>query len=83
VRVVVGRAGGADPAAAVPAGAPLYVKAVVRPDGDEGANAQALLRRVLRTGDPSAKLIALFDHVGGRGVDFRRDVGSASVQARR
>ncbi|HSD81741.1 MAG TPA: hypothetical protein VLB47_13825, partial [Solirubrobacteraceae bacterium] len=70
-----GGAGDGDPAAAVPAGAPLYVEAVVRPDGAEGDAAQALLRKVLRTGDPSAKLIALLDDAGStRGVDFRRDV---------
>ncbi len=40
-------AAGADPAQAVPAGAPVYVEAVIRPDGEQGDNARALIERFL------------------------------------
>ncbi|MEJ7891835.1 MAG: DUF3352 domain-containing protein [Solirubrobacteraceae bacterium] len=46
-----GGAGGADPATAIPAGVPVYVEAVVRPEGEQGDNARELLERFL--GDKS------------------------------
>jgi hypothetical protein len=68
-------AGEASPATAVPAGAPIYVEATLRPAGDERANAESLLRKLLRTSDPGAKLTGLFDQAGGaRKIDFARDV---------
>jgi uncharacterized protein DUF3352 len=42
-----GGASGADPAQAVPAGSPVYVEAVVRPEGEQGDNAKAVLERFL------------------------------------
>ena len=67
--------GGADPAALVPASAPLYVEAVVRGDGQEQRDAQAALARILRTTDPAGELVGLFDRrARDRGVSFARDV---------
>jgi hypothetical protein len=52
---------GADPAKVVPAAAPVYAEAVVRPDGDVRDGARDALRKLLRTDDPAKKLVALFD----------------------
>ena len=38
---------GADPAQAMPADAPMYFEAVVRPEGEQGENAEALIGRFL------------------------------------
>jgi Protein of unknown function (DUF3352) len=63
--------GSTDPAALVPASAPLYAEAVLAGDGREQADAQAALGRILRTSDPTGELVRLFD----RGhVRFARDV---------
>jgi hypothetical protein len=68
-------AGQADPAALVPASAPVYAEAVVNPGGAEQADAEAALRRILRTSDPRGELVALFDRAGrDGGVQFARDV---------
>jgi Protein of unknown function (DUF3352) len=70
-------AGGADtdPAGLVPASAPLYAEAVVRPDDGQRANAEAVLRTVLRTNDPGGRLTALLDRRRGPGgLRFTRDV---------
>lgn len=40
-----GGSAGADPATAVPADTPVYIEAVVRPEGDQGDNARALVER--------------------------------------
>lgn len=39
---------GADPAQAMPADAPMYFEAVVRPEGEQGDNAEALIGRFLK-----------------------------------
>lgn len=57
---------GADPARLVPASAPVFLEATVRPDGSLGDNATAALKKLLQTDDPGAKLIALFDKAGRR-----------------
>ena len=63
------------PEQAVPAGALVYAEAVVQPSGDEGANAEALLRKVLRTADPGAAIVGAFDRAAGdHKVNFARDV---------
>jgi len=69
--------GGADtdPASVVPAGAVLYVEAVVRPEGDERTNAESVLRKVLDTTDPRGKIVELLDRAGKeKGIVFARDV---------
>ncbi|MFL5846448.1 MAG: DUF3352 domain-containing protein [Solirubrobacteraceae bacterium] len=52
---------GADPAAIVPAAAPLYLEAVVRPDGDLKDGANDALKKLLRTDDPGAKIEGLIE----------------------
>lgn len=54
---------GADPATAVPAGAPIYLELVARPGGDLRAGAEAALRKVLRTDDAARRARELFDRV--------------------
>jgi hypothetical protein len=52
---------GADPAAFVPAAAPVYVEAQVQPDGELGANAKSVAGKILRTDDPGGKITGLID----------------------
>ena len=56
---------GADPAEAVPAAAPAYLELAARPEGDVRADAEAALRKVLRTDDPSRRATELFDDAAG------------------
>ena len=58
--------GSADvgPAAAVPAGAPIYVDATVKPTGSAESDAKAALSKVLDTNDPGAKIVSLIDREG-------------------
>jgi hypothetical protein len=66
-----GASGGSDPAALVPASAPLYAEAVLGGDGQEQRDAQAALAKILGTADPQGEIVKLFD----RGdVQFARDV---------
>ena len=46
---------GADPAAFLPASAPVYVELQVRPSGDLAANAKTVAGKVLRTSDPAGR----------------------------
>jgi hypothetical protein len=52
---------GADPAALLPASAPLYVEAQVRPTGDLAVNVKSVAGKILRTGDPAGKIVGLID----------------------
>jgi hypothetical protein len=66
---------GADPAASLPASAPVYVEAQLRPQGAQRTGAIAVGRKLLRTDDPAAKLIGLFDRaVRAQGTNFERDI---------
>ncbi|MDX6640697.1 MAG: hypothetical protein QOF12_1708 [Solirubrobacteraceae bacterium] len=56
---------GADPATLVPSTTPLYIEAVVRPDGSLRDGATAALGKLLATGDPGAKITALLDRSSG------------------
>src|SRR6478672_8714047 len=72
-----GAGANADPAEVLPAGAPLYLEAVVRPDGDQADHLHALLGKVMRTGDPGAKLEALVDQgieKDSHGATFAKDI---------
>ncbi|MCW2990342.1 MAG: hypothetical protein JWM73_936, partial [Solirubrobacterales bacterium] len=60
---------GADPAKIVPADAPLYIEAVVRPDGALKTGANDALKKLLRTDDPGAKIVALFDKAAASGAN--------------
>jgi len=66
---------GADPAKLVPAQAPIYIGATVRPDGQLGDDATAALKKLLQTDDPSAKLVGLIDKaLAKRGLNYNDDV---------
>ena len=68
-------AGDTDPASVVPADAPLYAEALVRPDDEQTGEAQTALRKILRTNDPGAELAAMIDRAGrDRGVTWARDI---------
>jgi len=66
-----GAGSGSDPAAAVPASAPVYAEAVVAGAGKEQQDAQAALGKILGTTDPQGQVVALFDQGG---VQFARDI---------
>jgi hypothetical protein len=70
--------GEADPASAVPADAPFYVEAVVRPEGDLRDDALDAAGKVLRTDDPSAKISELIDKAlkedGDTKLDYEKDI---------
>jgi hypothetical protein len=65
-----------DPAAVVPATAPLYAEATVRPEGKVRTDAEAALRKILKTDDPGAKIAkALRDASKDEGdLSFKEDI---------
>ena len=66
--------GGADPASLVPAGAPVYVQAAVRPQGERRDDALAAAGKIMRTGDPAARLRELVDkELADDGLTWERD----------
>jgi hypothetical protein len=65
----------ADPATAVPARAPVYLEAVVEPEGRVRDDALAAARKILGTDDPVAALTSAFDRLArDKGITFARDV---------
>lgn len=48
--------GEGDPAALVPADAPVYAQVALRPEGERGDDALAAIGKVMRTDDPAGKL---------------------------
>jgi hypothetical protein len=70
-----GSGGDDDPAALIPASAPLYLEGVVRPDGKVGSDLEGALKKILRTDDPGAKIRRLVDDSGKQdGITFKDDV---------
>ena len=70
-----GSGGDPDPAAAIPATAPIYVEATVHPDGKLGDDVTAVLKKVMRTDDPAAKLQGLVDRSAkDHGVTYAKDI---------
>src|SRR3954467_7317225 len=70
-----GSSGAGDPASVVPAAAPLYREAGVKPDGQQQDKLESLLRRIMRTDDPAAKIEGLFDQaVRKDGITYARDI---------
>jgi hypothetical protein len=66
---------GADPAAFLPASAPVYVELQVRPSGDLAENAEAVAGKVLRTSDPAGKVVGWLDAaIHDKGASYERDV---------
>jgi Protein of unknown function (DUF3352) len=64
----------ADPAVAVPAGAPLYAGATVRPAGSLKAQAAAAGRNLTHQADPYLGLVAALQTPGSAPLSFGRDV---------
>jgi Protein of unknown function (DUF3352) len=70
-----GSGGDNDPAALVPANAPVYAEATLRPNGKVGADLDAALKKILRTEDPGAKIQKAIDDSGkSDGVTYKDDV---------
>ena len=70
-----GSGGDDDPAALIPASAPLYVEGVVRPDGQVRSDLEGALKKILRTDDPGAKIQQLIDESGkSDAITFKDDV---------
>jgi Protein of unknown function (DUF3352) len=64
----------ADPAAAVPASASLYVGATVRPEGSQKADALAAGLALTQQADPYLRLLALLQTPGAPALSFTHDV---------
>jgi len=70
-----GSGGDNDPAALVPANAPVYAEATLRPNGKVGADLDAALKKILRTEDPGAKIQKAIDDSGkSDGVTYKDDI---------
>ncbi|WCB93638.1 hypothetical protein DSM104299_02354 [Baekduia alba] len=66
---------GADPAAFLPATAPVYVEAQVRPSGDLATNLDAVAGKILRTGDPAGKVVGWIDAaLKDDGASYAKDI---------
>jgi hypothetical protein len=63
-----------DPALVVPAAAPVYAEARVRPTGALQANARALGQAISREGNPYARLLGALQTPGSPALDYGRDV---------
>jgi hypothetical protein len=64
----------ADPARAVPASAPLYASADVRPNGEKRTAALAAGQALTHQADPYLRLLAVLQTPGSPAPDFSRDV---------
>src|SRR5919197_2762030 len=71
-----GAGGDDDPAAVVPASAPLYAEATVRPEGKLRDDAEAALRKILKTNDPGAKITSALQDASKKEGDlsFKDDI---------
>ena len=70
-----GSGGDDDPAALVPASAPVYVEAVLHPDGKVRTDVEGALKKILRTDDPNAKILDLLEKAGDdKDLTFKDDV---------
>jgi hypothetical protein len=63
-----------DPASAVPATAPLYASATVRPDGALQSAARAAGRALTQQADPYLRLLGALQTPGSPALHFKRDV---------
>src|SRR6478752_6215462 len=66
--------GTTDPAKAIPASAPFYLEATVKPTGKQKADLEAALGKILRTDDPAGKITQLIDKNATNGQTFDKDV---------
>lgn len=67
---------GRDPAEAVPASAPLYAGATVRPTGTLQARARAVAEELTHQRDPYLRLLGALQTPGSPTLDFKRDLSS-------
>ncbi len=68
---------GPDPATMVPADAPFYIEAVVRPEGDQATNLESALSKLLVTDDIGGKLRAEIDDAlssEGEDITYSADI---------
>ncbi len=65
-----------DPANAVPASAPLYAGAIVRPEGSLQTAAKVAGQTLTHQSDPYLRLLAALQTPGSGTLDFNRDVAS-------
>ena len=73
---------GADPAAFLPAAAPVYVEAQVQPTGDLKANATTVASKILRTADPGGKIVGLIDKgLKDDGASYEQDIAPVARAA--
>jgi hypothetical protein len=63
-----------DPARAVPASAPLYAGAYVRPTGKLQSSASAAGRNLTHQSDPYLRLLEALQTPGSSALDFKRDI---------
>ncbi|MHB8235691.1 MAG: DUF3352 domain-containing protein, partial [Solirubrobacteraceae bacterium] len=63
-----------DPANAVPASAPLYAEAIVRPQGSLQTAARAAGQTLTHQSDPYLRLLAALQTPGSPALDFQHDV---------
>jgi hypothetical protein len=63
-----------DPARAVPASAPLYAGASVRPTGELQEAARAAGRGLTHQADPYLRLLSALQTPGSSAIDFKRDI---------
>jgi Protein of unknown function (DUF3352) len=66
--------GGSDPASAIPPSAAFYLEATVQPTGQQRADLEAALGKILRTSDPGQKLRDLIDRSATNGQTFDKDI---------
>jgi hypothetical protein len=64
----------ADPASVVPASAPVYVGAVVRPQGTLQTEAQAAGEKLTKQKDPYQRLLSILQTPGSPALDYSREV---------
>jgi Protein of unknown function (DUF3352) len=76
--------GGGDvdvgPAAAVPANAPIYVDATVKPSGSAESDAKAALGKVFDTNDPGGEVVSLIDQEGRQQAAKERFTYAADIE---
>jgi Protein of unknown function (DUF3352) len=66
--------GEGDPAALVPAGAPIYAQAAIQPEGERRDDALAAIGKVMRTDDPAGELRELIDkELAEDGLTWEKD----------
>lgn len=70
-----GPGGGPDPTTATPADAPIYIDAVVRPEGEQRDGLNAALQKLTGEDDPGAAIRAELDEsLADQGLSYEEDV---------